>query len=152
MVQLSDLLSSSSKQHLLSEVGRGDIIKLELTPAEGVKPKHMGETSRNKYFVILGKTADGKLLGFVLINSNVNTNININLQKAHYPISAKRYTFLQHDSYVFCGQIKEISMENFAERYKCQSFGKLEQDDLENIMHEVRNSDNIPPKVPRSLD
>ena len=74
MTTLGELLSDNSKQNLLSTIQRGDVIRMEMTPKEGVKPKNEGDESRNKYFIVLGKTDDGKLIGFVLINTNINQN------------------------------------------------------------------------------
>ena len=68
MAILGDIISNNSKQNLLSNIQRGDVIRINMTLEEGVKPKNNGEESRNKYFIVLGKTEDGKFIGFVLIN------------------------------------------------------------------------------------
>lgn len=43
MATLGELLSDDSKQHLLSTIQRGDVIRMEMTPEEGVKPKNEGD-------------------------------------------------------------------------------------------------------------
>ena len=48
MAKLAELLSGSSKQSLLSTIQRGDVIRMKLTPEEGVTPKNEGDDSRNK--------------------------------------------------------------------------------------------------------
>lgn len=67
MVSLKDLLSKESKENLLQSIERGDVIRMKLTTAEGITPKNPGDTDRNKYFVVLGKTPDGCLIGFVVM-------------------------------------------------------------------------------------
>ena len=81
MARLTELLTGSSKQNLLSTIDRGDVIRMKLTPEEGITPKNEGDDSRNKYFIVLGKTNDGKLIGFVVINSQINQNLSLPLQQ-----------------------------------------------------------------------
>ena len=140
MAILGDIISNSSKQNLLSNIHRGDVIRMEMTQKEGVKPKNDGEETRNKYFIILGKTEEGKLIGFVLINSNINPHLSSALKDLHYPLCFSKYSFLEKNSFVDCGQLKEITLENFSDRYKCQSFGKIDEEDLEYITQAVISS------------
>ena len=53
MAILGDIISNNSKQNLLSNIQRGDVIRINMTLEEGVKPKNNGEESRNKYFIVL---------------------------------------------------------------------------------------------------
>ena len=140
MATLGDLLSSDSKLNLLSTIQRGDVIRMEMTPEEGVKPKNEGDESRNKYFIVLGKTEDGNLIGFVLINTNINQNLSFALKKLHYPLAVSKYPFLQKNRFVDCAQLKEITLENFTSRYKYQSFGRIDDDDLTYITEDVASS------------
>ena len=140
MAKLAELLTGSSKQNLLSTIDRGDVIRMKLTPEEGITPKNEGDDSRNKYFIVLGKTSDGKLIGFVVINSQINQNLSLPLQRQHRPISASKYSFLQQDRFVDCGELKEITLDNFTDRYKCQSFGKIDEEDLQLITQAVITS------------
>lgn len=140
MAALGELLSGTSRQSLLSVIQRGDVIRMELTPEEGVKPKNEGDESRNKYFIVLGKTADGQLIGFVLINTNINQNLSLPLKNLHYPLSAARYPFLGKTRYVDCAQLKEIALDKFSDRYRCQSFGKIDDEDLLHISEAVKSS------------
>lgn len=140
MAKLAELLSGSSKQNLLSTIERGDVIRLKLTPDEGITPKKEGDDSRNKYFIVLGKTSDGKLIGFVVINSQINKNLSEPLQQLHYPLAVSKYAFLLKNRYADCGELKEISLDNFADRYNCQSFGKIDEEDLRLITEAVKTS------------
>lgn len=148
MAKLAELLTGSSKQNLLSTIDRGDVIRMKLTPEEGITPKNEGDDSRNKYFIVLGKTSDGKLIGFVVINSQINQNLSLPLQRQHRPISASKYSFLQQDRFVDCSKLKSISLDNFVDRYNCQSFGKIDEDDLRLITDAVKSS---PVETPSKL-
>lgn len=57
-------------------IARGNVFKITLFPEDGIKPKHEGDTSRDKYFVILGKASveDKLLVASVLINTEINSN------------------------------------------------------------------------------
>lgn len=140
MAILGDIIFNNSKQNLLSNIQRGDVIRINMTLEEGVKPKNNGEESRNKYFIVLGKTEDGKFIGFVLINSNINPHLSSELKDLHYPLHFSKYSFLEKNRFVDCGQLKEITLENFSDRYKCQSFGKIDEEDLEYIIQAVISS------------
>lgn len=58
MPSLKDLMSSSSRQSLLSTVQVGEIFRIKLTIEEGIIPKGENDVSRNKYFIVIGKTND----------------------------------------------------------------------------------------------
>ncbi len=146
MASLKDLLSQESKKNLMQVIGKGDVIRMKLTEAEGITPKNPGDTDRNKYFVVLGKTTDGHLIGFVIINTHINNNLPASLQALHYPISAAKYPFLEKNRFVFCGDLKEISSDTFTSRYKCESFGKISDDDMKLIVDAVIQSGNVSPK------
>ena len=146
MASLKELLSQKSKASLMQVIDRGDVIRLRLTEQEGVTPKNPGDEARNKYFLVLGKTADGHLMGLVLINTHINDNLSSRLKSLHYPISPSKYPFLGTTRFVFCGELKEISVDVFADRYKCESFGKIADDDMELIVEAVVQSGNVPPK------
>ena len=110
MMELSDKLL---QQFATNGIQPGDVYRMELTPREGVKPKNIGDTSRNKYFIVMGVTPDGALIGFVLINSEINKNIPPRVRASHYKILASDYPFLQRDRYVCCGELKEIETTVF---------------------------------------
>lgn len=146
MATLGDIISNQSKQNLLSNIQRGDVIRMKMTPKEGVKPKNDGKETRNKYFIVLGKTENGKLVGFVLINSNINKHLSSALRDLHYPLHFSKYAFLEKNRFVDCAQLKEITLENFSDRYKCQSFGKIDEEDLQHITQAVISSPIETPK------
>ena len=140
MAKLAELLTGSSKQNLLSTIEKGDVIRLKLTTEEGITPKNEGDDSRNKYFIVLGKISDGTLIGFVVINSQINKNLSEPLQQLHYPLTVSKYAFLLKNRFVDCGELKEITLDNFTDRYKCKSFGKIDEEDLRLITEAVISS------------
>ena len=123
---------------------------MELTTKEGVKPKNEGDTSRNKYFIVMGVTEDGYLIGFVLINSEINQNISARARESHYKILAADYPFLEKDRYVCCGELKEIHTSDFFQRFKQGIVGTIRPDHLDVIRGIIAMSANVSAGVLKS--
>lgn len=138
----ADFLSDKNRAKLvIPNVNRGDIFKMRLTHEEGIVPKNEGDIDRDKYFIVLGKTVTNFIIGFVVINTNVNSNISLELQRLHYPISASKYPFLEKNRFVCCAELKEITSENFASRYEGDGrFGVLSDDDLRFVIGALKES------------
>lgn len=151
---IADILSCKSKSQLvISNINRGDIFKVRLTIEEGITPKNEGDVGRDKYFIVVGKTESGSLIGFVVINTNVNINIPQELQDLHYPITATRYPFLKKNRFVCCAELKEITSDNFVNRYESSGcFGQLADDDMELIIGALKASPLVTPKQLRKFD
>ena len=128
----------------------GDVYRMELTTKEGVKPKNEGDTSRNKYFIVMGVTEDGYLIGFVLINSEINQNISARARESHYKILAADYPFLEKDRYVCCGELKEIHTSDFFQRFKQGIVGTIRPDHLDVIRGIIAMSANVSAGVLKS--
>ena len=122
----------------------GDVYRMELTPNEGVKPKNEGDVSRNKFFVVMGITEDGNLIGFVLINSEINPNLSPRAKASHYKIHASDYSFLKKDRYVCC---KEIHTTDFFQRFKGGIVGRITPDHLDAIRGIIAMSADVSAKV-----
>ena len=131
---IADILSNKEKSQLvLPNINKGDVFKMRLTPKEGIIPKNKGDNDRDKYFIVVGQTANNALIGFVVINSNINTNISKELQDLHYPINISDYPFLRKN--------KEITADNFIGRYEGEGrCGKLTNEDLELIIGALKSS------------
>lgn len=143
-----DMLSGKDKSKLIiPNINKGDIFKMRLTPEEGIAPKGVGDVDRDKYFIVLGKTEADSLVGFVVINTNVNSKISPELQRLHYPISASKYPFLKKNRFVCCAELKQITFENFASRYEGDGrFGILLEDDLNFVIGALKVSPLITPR------
>lgn len=125
----------------------GEIYRMKLTTKEGVKPKSEGDEARNKYFIVMGVNSDGSLVGFVLINSEINPHLPERARASHYKIHAADYPFLIKDRYVCCGELKEIETSVFFERFRDGMVGKLTEDHLEAIRGMIAMSDDVAVKV-----
>lgn len=125
----------------------GEVYRMLLTPKEGVKPKNEGDVSRNKYFIVMGVAPDGSMIGFVLINSEINERIPQLIKDSHYKILASDYPFLQRDRYVCCGELKEIDATTFFERFRDSKVGTISDDHLEIVRGMIAMSANVSAKV-----
>lgn len=64
---IADILSNKEKSQLvLPNINKGDVFKMRLTPKEGIIPKNKGDNDRDKYFIVVGQTANNALIGFVV--------------------------------------------------------------------------------------
>lgn len=69
-MQLKDIESLKTMQ-----IRAGSIFKVVFYRKDGVMPKGFGETSRLKYFVIVGVDEEGNFVATSLINTSVNINL-----------------------------------------------------------------------------
>ncbi len=136
-MNLSDFLPSDILDSLTrSTVSVGDVWRILLYPENGITPK-AGDSSRNKYLVILGIDDDGNVYGGVVINSRINDRIPIAIQDLQMPIRKSVYPFLDHDSFVDCSKLMVVRAETFA---KWEFKGVISQDDVALISGTLRES------------
>ncbi|MEZ7710487.1 hypothetical protein [Prevotella pallens] len=121
----------------------GEIYRLKLTEQEGVKPKKEGDDGRNKYFVVLGSTDDNELIGFVLINSEINRKLPQEIQTLHYKITAQDYPFLKKDRYLCCSELKQIESSVFFKRCHNKAVATLSDEHLEIIKRFLAQSPKV---------
>lgn len=148
MVTLRDALKDGNKEELMAQsLVRGSVFRMHLGEEEGVKPKNIGDDGRNKYFVVLGTTIDGNVIGLALINTKICDGLSQELKDLHYPISVVKYPFLEINRFVFCGEIKEIQKKKFDSLFDIsKKKGDIQQDDLDFIIGAVQSSSLIPKK------
>lgn len=139
MPPIGSIISNDSKANLLESISRGDVLRILLTEEEGVTPKHESEDSRNKYIIIIGKTDSGDLIGFLLINTNINEHLSEYLKELCYPLRVEKYPFLEKTRYVYCGSLKKIQTKIFNNRY-CKTSGAIDDDDMSYIIDALRSS------------
>lgn len=107
----------------------GSVFKMTLYPQDGVTPKNEGESSRDKYFVIIGKTTDGIVVGSLLINTNINDNLKDVIGPYQHCIHPDQYDFLNgKDRYIDCYRIKELTFERLLK--DGIYIGQIETDDI----------------------
>ena len=115
-------------------LSKGDVF---IGSFEGIK--------HEKFFVIVGLSHDKMCICAVFINSNIPDFIYkkqelLNLQVL---IKGEKYRFLKHDSFVSCNtQLKfEFSdIYKWIENERCRGIGKLDEEDLGNIITTIVNS------------
>lgn len=114
----------------------GEVYEITMNESNGITPKP-GDSSRDKFFVVLGFDSNGIAYGGVIINSNINKNLPPYIKMFHMPIKQSKYPFLRYDSFVDCVQLKRAFPQKFNEwRY----LGKIDDDDLELIIGTIRES------------
>lgn len=130
-MNFSDLLPESSLRSLASgSVKPGNVYRIKMGAENGITPKNPGDTSRNKFFIVLGVCPDGSVYGGVVINSEMNKGIPANLREYHIPLQRIRYGFLGHDSYVDCVELKTVPAATFA---RWRYLGEIGERDFEII-------------------
>jgi len=98
-----------------------------------------------KYFIIVGITKDVISCCSVYINSNIPDFIQKSsaLLSLQVNILGRKYNFLTHDSFVSCIEIKEHKVSDLQ---KCRFIGKIDEEDLKNIITTLINSDTLTEK------
>lgn len=121
----------------------GSIFKMELTPYEGIIPKNPGETSRIKYFAIIGIDGDRVVVGALLINSQINGRLFSRIGPYQHQIKGAEYSFMTKESYINCYEIKEIAARAIIA--KAEYVGELLTADLTAARAQVKTSPSIKP-------
>ncbi len=113
---LSDFLSSEILKKLAdASIEKGNVYRIEMDESNGITPKHSGDTSRHKYFIVLGFDNAGNVYGGVIMNSEINKFTPSAIVQLQIPVQRVHYPFLKHDSYVNCADIKEVNISKFSE-------------------------------------
>lgn len=139
MTKLFDILDEHSTRAIAKDsIKVGNVYRIKMDERNGIKPK-AGDSSRNKFFIVLGFDSEGNAYGGVIINSNINQNIPQSMKDWHMPIKCSKYSFLEHDSFVDCSKLKTVSIEKFG---KWQFLGVFSLDDVKLITATVKDSPN----------
>lgn len=111
----------------------GSIFKLTLYPSDGVTPKNHGESSRDKYVVVLGIDDDRVMLASVLINSSINLNFVHSIAPFQREIHKADYPFMTKPvSYVDCYKLRELTVERLIN--DAVYIGHMVEEDLKSIV------------------
>lgn len=139
MTKLFDILDEHSTRAIAKDsIKVGNVYRIKMDERNGIKPK-AGDSSRNKFLIVLGFDSEGNAYGGVIINSNINQNIPQSMKDWHMPIKCSKYSFLEHDSFVDCSKLKTVSIEKFG---KWQFLGVFSLDDVKLITATVKDSPN----------
>ena len=143
MTKLFDLLNNDSIKSITQKsIEIGNVYRIQMDKSNGITPKP-GDTSRNKFFVVLGFDEEGNIYGGVIINSNINQRVPDSVKDWQMPIKQSRYKFLDYDSFVDCSKLKCTSIDKFG---KWQFIGTILQEDIELIIGTIKESPNETPE------
>lgn len=136
-MKISDALNEEGLSRLASRtVNVGDVYEMTMTAANGIRPK-AGDSSRDKYFIVLGFDPNGVAYGGVIINSQINKKLPAHLKMYHMPIKQSKYPFLSYDSFVDCVRLKVAYPQKFNE---WNYLGVIDEYDVELIIGTVKES------------
>ncbi|TGY35496.1 MULTISPECIES: hypothetical protein [Bacteroides] len=143
MTKLFDLLNNDSIKSITQKsIEIGNVYRIQMDKSNGITPKP-GDTSRNKFFVVLGFDEEGNIYGGVIINSNINQRVPDSVKDWQMPIKQSKYKFLDYDSFVDCSKLKCTSIDKFG---KWQFIGIILQEDIELIIGTIKESPNETPE------
>lgn len=75
MMKLADAFSEKDLFKLArGTVNVGDVYEITMSEVNGITPKN-GDSTRDKYFIVLGFDSEGVAYGGVIINSQINKNL-----------------------------------------------------------------------------
>lgn len=104
MTNFGDLLGDSADKLTQSSINIGDVHLLNLDQNNGITPKS-GNTTRNKFFIVLGFDNEGNVIGGLVINSKINYKLPPSVTDYQLPVSVEQFPFLEHNSFINCSKI-----------------------------------------------
>lgn len=104
MTNFGDLLGDLADELTQNSINIGDVHLLNLDQNNGITPKS-GDTTRNKFFIVLGFDNKGNVIGGLVINSKINYKLPPSVTDYQLPISVEQLPFLEHNSFINCSKI-----------------------------------------------
>ena len=104
MTNFGDLLGDLADKLTQNSINIGDVHLLNLDQNNGITPKS-GDTTRNKFFIVLGFDNKGNVIGGLVINSKINYKLPPSVTDYQLPISVEQFPFLEHNSFINCSKI-----------------------------------------------
>ncbi|AVM53216.1 hypothetical protein JN06_00420 [Bacteroides zoogleoformans] len=140
MIKLGNLLGDIGDRLTQDSVKIGNVYLLNLDEVNGITPKDRDST-RNKFFIVLGFDNDGNVIGGLVINSNINYNLPSTVTDYQLPITVDQCPFLKHNSFVNCSKIIVANKTKFTkESYR----GEISDSELMGvIVNTVKESPTI---------
>jgi hypothetical protein len=124
------------------EIKIGVVLKYWATETNPPKPKIR---------IVVGFSNDKVLVATLFINTEINPNIfpTEELRKLHLAFEKTRCEYLDHDSFVDCSQLHEVSYDNLVailNENPTVVSGEVANADLEKIKNIIKNAVTITPK------
>lgn len=104
MTIFGDLLGDMADELTQNSINIGDVHLLNLDQKNGITPKS-GNTTRNKFFIVLGFDNEGNVIGGLVINSKINYKLPPSVTDYQLPVSVEQFPFLEHNSFINCSKI-----------------------------------------------
>lgn len=104
MTNFGDLLGDRADKLTQNSINIGDVHLLNLDQNNGITPKS-GDTTRNKFFIVLGFDNEGNVIGGLVINSKINYKLPPSVTDYQLPVSVEQFPFLEHNSFINCSKI-----------------------------------------------
>ena len=104
MTNFGDLLGDMADELTQNSINIGDVHLLNLDQNNGITPKS-GDTTRNKFFIVLGFDNEGNVIGGLVINSKINYKLPPSVTDYQLPVSVEQFPFLEHNSFINCSKI-----------------------------------------------
>ncbi len=104
MTYFGDLLGDLADELTQNSINIGDVHLLNLDQNNGITPKS-GDTTRNKFFIVLGFDNKGNVIGGLVINSKINYKLPPSVTDYQLPVSVEQFPFLEHNSFINCSKI-----------------------------------------------
>lgn len=105
MTNLGDMVLGDMADKLTqNSINIGNVHLLNLDQNNGITPKS-GDTTRNKFFIVLGFDNEGNVIGGLVINSKINYKLPPSVTDYQLPVSVEQFPFLEHNSFINCSKI-----------------------------------------------
>ena len=109
------------------------------------------EAEKDKYHIIVGFNESELITASVRINSEVNSNVfrNPYLRSLCHLIKQEKYSFLKHDSFIDCSNLKEWPdhiLKARLKNYPGSHEGNIEEKEFDTIRSILSTARTIPPK------
>ena len=140
MTNFGDLLGDMADELTQNSINIGDVHLLNLDQNNGITPKS-GDTTRNKFFIVLGFDNDGNVIGGLVINSKINYKLPPSVTDYQLPVSVEQFPFLEHNSFINCSKIIVAKRSKFN---KTTYRGEISDTDMmELIINTVKESPTV---------
>jgi hypothetical protein len=130
------------------DLKKGCIVYMSLNRNDGLTIDSKYNT-RNKFFVIIGVTTDGKIIGSILINTKPAQH-NEEILKCQYPLKQANYRdVLEHNSWIDCSEIFSFDKERIIRDGEKRGF--LIDEDIQFVINTIRETELIDNNTKKQL-
>ena len=140
MTNFGDLLGDMADELTQNSINIGDVHLLNLDQNNGITPKS-GDTTRNKFFIVLGFDNEGNVIGGLVINSKINYKLPPSVTDYQLPVSVEQFPFLEHNSFINCSKIIVAKRSKFNKTTYRGEISDIEM--MELIINTVKESPTV---------